>query len=34
MGTFERYLTLWVALAMIIGIAIGTLAPWLVTAIA
>ena len=34
MTTFERLLTLWVALAMIAGIAIGTLAPALVEAIA
>ncbi|ASP19921.1 arsenical-resistance protein Acr3 [Antarctobacter heliothermus] len=34
LGTFERYLTLWVALAMIAGLAIGTLAPGLVQAIA
>ncbi len=34
MGRFERYLTLWVALAMIAGIAIGTVAPGLVEAIA
>lgn len=34
MGTFERYLTLWVALAMSGGILIGALAPGLITAIA
>ena len=34
MGIFERYLTLWVALAMIGGIAIGTVAPGLVSAVA
>ncbi|WP_417771097.1 ACR3 family arsenite efflux transporter [Stappia sp.] len=34
LGAFERYLTLWVALAMIGGIAIGTVAPALVQAIA
>ncbi|MHA6261567.1 ACR3 family arsenite efflux transporter [Arenibacterium sp. CAU 1754] len=34
MGRFERYLTLWVALAMVTGIAIGTVAPGLVEAIA
>ncbi|CAN0450091.1 MAG: arsenical-resistance protein [Mameliella sp.] len=34
LGTFERYLTLWVALAMIAGLAIGALAPGLVQAIA
>ncbi|MDO6585038.1 ACR3 family arsenite efflux transporter [Salipiger sp. 1_MG-2023] len=34
MGAFERYLTLWVALAMIAGIGIGTVAPGLVSAIA
>ncbi|WP_198020809.1 ACR3 family arsenite efflux transporter [Roseicyclus elongatus] len=34
MGVFERYLTLWVALAMIAGIGIGTIAPGLVAAIA
>ena len=34
MGRFERYLTLWVALAMIAGIAIGSVAPGLVEAIA
>lgn len=34
MGTFERLLTVWVALAMVAGIAIGTMAPGLVQAIA
>ncbi|MDK3075101.1 ACR3 family arsenite efflux transporter [Sedimentitalea sp. JM2-8] len=34
MSGFERLLTLWVALAMIAGVAIGTLAPGLVQAIA
>ena len=34
MNTFERYLTLWVAIAMIGGIIIGVVAPSLVTAIA
>ncbi len=34
MSTFERLLTLWVALAMVAGIAIGTVAPGLVEAIA
>jgi ACR3 family arsenite transporter len=34
MGVFERYLTLWVALAMLAGIALGSLVPGLVTAIA
>jgi ACR3 family arsenite transporter len=34
MGAFERWLTLWVALAMILGIAVGTAAPGLVDAIA
>ncbi|WP_299561844.1 ACR3 family arsenite efflux transporter [uncultured Sulfitobacter sp.] len=34
MGPFERYLTVWVALAMIAGIGIGTIAPGLVNAIA
>ncbi|WP_119840403.1 ACR3 family arsenite efflux transporter [Pseudooceanicola algae] len=34
MSTFERLLTLWVALAMIAGIALGVLAPRLVQAIA
>ncbi|WP_323768198.1 ACR3 family arsenite efflux transporter [Antarctobacter sp.] len=34
LGTFERYLTLWVALAMIAGLVIGVLAPGLVQAIA
>ncbi|WP_370269631.1 ACR3 family arsenite efflux transporter [Nioella sp.] len=33
MGSFERYLTLWVALAMVGGIALGFLAPSLVFAI-
>jgi len=34
MGVFERYLSVWVALAMIAGIAIGTIAPGFVAAIA
>ncbi|MBY4892470.1 ACR3 family arsenite efflux transporter [Rhodobacteraceae bacterium N5(2021)] len=34
MGAFERYLTVWVALAMVVGIGIGTIAPGLVSAIA
>ena len=34
MSTFERLLTLWVALAMVAGIVIGTVAPGLVEAIA
>ncbi|OAN77967.1 arsenical-resistance protein [Jannaschia sp. EhC01] len=34
MGAFERYLTVWVALAMVVGIGIGTVAPGLVSAIA
>jgi len=34
LGRFERWLTLWVALAMIGGIAIGAVAPSLVSAIA
>jgi ACR3 family arsenite transporter len=34
MSTFERYLTLWVALAMIAGIALGNTIPGLVNAIA
>jgi len=34
MGIFERYLTVWVALAMAAGIAIGSVAPGLVSAIA
>ncbi len=34
LGTFERYLTLWIAAAMIIGIAVGSVAPGLVDAVA
>jgi len=34
MSRFERYLTLWVGLAMISGIAIGSIAPGLVDAVA
>ncbi len=34
MGVFEKYLSLWIALAMAAGIGIGTIAPGLVTAVA
>jgi len=34
MSVFERYLTVWIALAIVAGIAIGSVAPWLVEAIA
>lgn len=34
MSIFERYLTVWVGLAMIAGVLIGKGAPWLVQAIA
>lgn len=34
LGVFERYLTVWIALAIIIGIGIGSVAPGLVEAIA
>lgn len=34
MGTFERFLSLWVALAMLVGLGIGVMAPGLVQAIA
>ncbi|MBW4981323.1 ACR3 family arsenite efflux transporter [Mameliella sp. CS4] len=34
MGTFERYLSLWVALAMLVGLGIGVMTPGLVQAIA
>ncbi|UWQ96531.1 ACR3 family arsenite efflux transporter [Rhodobacteraceae bacterium M385] len=34
MGTFERYLSLWIALAMGAGIALGSAAPGLISAIA
>ncbi|WP_370402174.1 ACR3 family arsenite efflux transporter [Sulfitobacter sp. JB4-11] len=34
MNAFERYLSLWIALAMVAGIAIGTVAPGLVAAVA
>ena len=34
LGVFERWLTLWVALAMIAGLALGALAPGVVQAIA
>ncbi len=29
MGTFERYLTLWVALCIVVGIVLGQLVPGL-----
>ena len=34
MSTFERYLTLWVALCIVVGISIGWLVPGLFQAIA
>jgi arsenite transporter len=34
MGPFERWLTLWVGLAMVAGLALGVLAPGLVEAVA
>ena len=34
MSIFERYLTVWVGLAMIAGVLIGQAVPWLVEAIA
>lgn len=34
MSIFERYLSLWVALAMVAGICLGNVAPGLVAAIA
>ena len=34
MSAFERYLSLWIALAMVAGIALGSFAPGLVNAIA
>ncbi len=34
MGIFERWLTLWVALAIVVGVAIGSVAPGLVETIA
>lgn len=34
LGTFERWLTLWVGMAMVAGLAVGALAPGLVQAIA
>ncbi len=34
MGVFERFLTLWVAFAMVMGIALGALAPGLVATVA
>ena len=34
MSVFERYLSVWIALAIVAGIAIGSVAPWLVEAIA
>lgn len=33
MGAFEKYLSVWIALAMIIGIVVGSVAPTLVEAI-
>jgi ACR3 family arsenite transporter len=33
MGLFERYLTLWVALCIAVGITLGALAPWLFQAL-
>jgi len=34
MGIFERWLSVWVALAMVVGVAVGALAPGLVAAVA
>lgn len=34
MGAFERYLTLWIALAMALGIGVGAISPGLVEAVA
>ena len=34
MGVFERFLSLWVALAMLAGVALGLLAPQQVQALA
>jgi ACR3 family arsenite transporter len=34
LGIFERYLTVWIALAIVLGIAIGSVAPGLVEAVA
>jgi ACR3 family arsenite transporter len=34
LGVFERYLTVWIALAIVLGIAIGSVAPGLVEAVA
>ena len=34
MNIFEKYLSLWIALAMVGGIVLGNVAPGLVTAIA
>ena len=34
MGVFEKYLSIWIALAMAAGIGIGSIAPGLVAAVA
>ena len=34
MSSFERYLSVWVCLAMVAGVLIGQVAPWLIQAIA